>query len=347
MPAIWDRPLLERLDAARVAEVYGKLQHDVVGGGRDAAMLPAITEGALADHVDLAHQHGLKFNYLLNATCLGNVEWTADGAARIRALLDWLAAIGVDGVTVATPYLLDVVKRHYPFDVELSVRTNVDTPMKARFWQDQGVDQITIPFDSNRDFRLLRELRRAVTCRLQVVANLMCVFQCAIQHFHALAGNHASQDQGARGSAYYVHTCEADRLTDPGRYLSACWIRPEDMTVYAELGMDRLKLVDRMMTADRLGRVVDAYAAQRYEGNLLDLLYLTDRPVHLDNRKLDGFLAFFRAGKCPADCARCDYCATVARDALTVAEGYRERALVMLGRGREAALATTLAPRAG
>jgi collagenase-like PrtC family protease len=322
VPCVWDEALVARLDPAAVAEVYGKLHADVVGGGRDATNVPRISRDGVAAHVAAVHARGLKFNYLLNATCLGNQEWTAAGQREIRELLDWVAAVGADCVTVGNPAVLELT-RGYPFEVELSVRVHVDTPMRARYWEDQGVAQITLPFERNRDFAFLRTMRQAVSCRLQVIANLVCLFQCPVHQFHTLTGDHASQTHGARGSAYYPAFCEATRLTDPARYLSSPWIRPEDVPVYAGLGLERIKLVDRMMTSARLGGVIAAYTRGRHEGNLIDLLYLAERPVHLDNRRLDGFLDFFAAGKCPGDCHRCDYCGKVAAAALEIDPEYR------------------------
>ena len=58
--------------------VYGKLASDRIGGGRASYLLPNVSFKRLKQHIDLCHRHGIKFNYLLNSMCSGNVEITAD-----------------------------------------------------------------------------------------------------------------------------------------------------------------------------------------------------------------------------------------------------------------------------
>lgn len=71
---------------------------------------------------------------LLNAGCLGNVEYTRAGQRRIRRLLDGLAGIGVTNVTVATPFLLRLIKTAYAdFNVRVSVFAAVNDVRQVRY----------------------------------------------------------------------------------------------------------------------------------------------------------------------------------------------------------------------
>lgn len=362
VPCNWDEALIDRLDPQNISEVYGKLKEDFIGGGRAASSQPAVQKRKAARHIKQLHNKGLKFDYLLNSACLGNREFTKKGRRQIRELLDWLALCEVDSVTVSIPYLLQVIKKYYPFfAVHLSSIAGVSTAIRARFWEDLGVEMITLPFmdtNINRDFEAIRRIRGAVKCRLQVIANCNCLNGCPFNRYHNAINSHASQN-GRFGSGgvynnYCSLSCSYLRFLEPSRFISSPWIRPEDAVHYESAGIDSLKILDRGMKTDYLVRIISAYSKRRYEGNLLDLfpfwshayiessriariraaLKLTRKQaqeiesksdIFLDNRKLDGFLDFFLSGKCKLDCQECGYCQKIAKDALLISDSFRDR----------------------
>lgn len=125
--------LIEAIKGYPVWELFGKLPADALGGGRASYMLSAVSKRALAVHVREARRHGIRFNYLLNAACLDNREWTRKGQRQIRRLLDWLAELEIDAVTVSLPYLLELIKRCYPqLRVTVGVFAGVDHVQKGK-----------------------------------------------------------------------------------------------------------------------------------------------------------------------------------------------------------------------
>ena len=50
-------------------------------------------------------RRGIQFNYLLNAMCMGNAEYTREGQRALRKTLDWLSEIKVDSITVGQIHL--------------------------------------------------------------------------------------------------------------------------------------------------------------------------------------------------------------------------------------------------
>jgi collagenase-like PrtC family protease len=129
-----------------------------------------------------------------------------------------------------------------------------------------------------------------------------------------------------------------ERFSDPVEFIRAPWIRPEDVGAYEEIGIDCFKIAERSQETSWILRAANAYASRKYDGDLLDIinfpegLYrfilsqqfpqrdLPDRlkPV-IDNRKLDGFLEFFRENTCrDRSCDDCGYCERVAEKVLTV-----------------------------
>jgi len=157
-----------------VAELYGKLTSDFIGGGRPSYLLSNITKDKVKKHVEDAHKHGLKFNYLLNAFCLDNKEYTVSGQKRLRQLLDWLIDIKVDRVTVAIPYLMQFIKNQYPqLKVGASILANIDSVEAAKFWCNLGLDRLALSVFVIRDFKLLKAIRKAVSCQLVLIAQAL------------------------------------------------------------------------------------------------------------------------------------------------------------------------------
>jgi hypothetical protein len=51
---------------------HGKLSRDAIGGGRSSVLLPEVSRKHIEEHVRLAHEHSIEFDYLMNATCINN-----------------------------------------------------------------------------------------------------------------------------------------------------------------------------------------------------------------------------------------------------------------------------------
>lgn len=273
----FDPALLEAVRSYPVVEVYGKLPRDAVGGGRASVMLTPLSGRRLRRHVEEAHRAGIQFNYLLNGACLDNVEFTRRGQRKIQRLLGRLDETGVDAVTVAIPFLAALVKRRFPrLRVRVSVFAGVDESSAARFWEDLGADVIALngPF-VNRDFAVLRRIRQAVRCELELLANNSCLQYCPMTSYHKNLLAHASQSGHRTGGFvidYCYLWCSRRKLLHPAEYIRSDWIRPEDLQVYEAMGYRRFKLTDRTAPTDSLVRRVRAYSERRYDGNLLDLV---------------------------------------------------------------------------
>ncbi len=274
VPANFDPQLVPRLAEYPVREVYGKFPADFIGGGRPSYMGTPLPRRALAKYVRLLADHGIVFNYLLNAACLGNREWSRRWQRKLHRLLGRLEAMGIRSLTVSTPYLLEVVKRRFPqFRVKVGIYAQVDTPRRARFWQSLGADSINIEsFSINRDFARLRAIRAAVDCDLQLIPNHPCLPNCPMQPYHQVGCAHASDGSGGLFIDYCFLRCSRERVLAPATYIKAGWIRPEDLGAYEEIGYTTFKLIERNIPSPDLLRRVKAYSERRFEGNLADLV---------------------------------------------------------------------------
>lgn len=368
-PTNWDHKLVPEYKALGIKEAYGKLATDAIGGGRPAYILPNVSRKRAAAHIGKLHDAGIRFNYILNAPCLSSQEFTRTGRARIYKLLNWLVSIGVDKVTVTIPYLLQMIKDKFPtLEVCVSVFAGVDSLEKALFWQEIGVDEITLLQTAlNRNFGQLKLIRKNVKCRLRLLGNTGCLYQCPLIGYHASISSHASQTRYSNKAGFMIDYCSLSckylRLTKPERFIRSNWIRPEDLHIYEEIGIDGIKLVDRRCSTEHLIKIARSYSKRYFEGNLLELLPLfhgglpltketlllklkyffhpfesnifaipqlktivQDLNIYIDNRKLDGFIKKFMEQDCDAEvCSDCQYCDQVAKEVIQYDREYLER----------------------
>ncbi|WP_129128046.1 U32 family peptidase [Geomonas oryzae] len=269
--------LLPALEGFPVAELFGKLASDSIGGGRASFMLAPLGRDRFRAHVEDAARRGIGFNYLLNPACLDNREFTRKGQKDLERLLAFVEECGVTSVTVSLPFLLPVIKKRHPrLKVRVGVYARVDCVAKAKFWEDLGADCITLESIAvNRDFAMLQAIREAARIELQLIVNSNCLIFCPWSGQHMVNLSHASQKgHESRGFMidYCALRCSAAKLADPSHYLRSEFIRPEDLGAYTGLGYHSFKILERGAPTQVLARRVRAYAEGRFDGNLLDLI---------------------------------------------------------------------------
>lgn len=271
----FDNNLIEQISSYPVNEIYGKLSHDFIGGGRSSYSTQGITKSVLKSHVKYACQKGIKFNYLLNTACLGNREWAPKGIRAIRKLLDWLSNLDIDIVTVSTPYLAELIKKRYPhFFLKIGIFANIDCPERARFWQDLGADMLTLEsFSINRNFPCLKSIRKSVQCQLQLIANFTCLSKCAMQIYHMNGLSHSSNTKDKTPYLdYCILKCSFYSLKSPRLLIKSQWIRPEDIHYYEDLGYTYFKLLERNAPTNIMVKRVVAYSKRKSPRNLMELI---------------------------------------------------------------------------
>lgn len=274
VPANYDSSILPDLKQAGAFEVYGKLPFDVTGGGRPSSMSTPLSKRGLATYIADVHRSGLEFNYLLNAACFGNEEWTRPFHKKLDQLLAWLTDQAVETLTITAPYLVQIVKRRFPhFKVKVGIYAQVDTVKRAKYWEDLGCDTINLEsFSINRDFETLAKIREAVKADLVLIANHFCQPNCPYQIQHQNGHAHASGLNPKFYIDYPLLQCQKNRLTHKELFISAGWIRPEDTARYEALGYSTFKLLERNIPSEELVRRARAYHARAWNGNLADLL---------------------------------------------------------------------------
>lgn len=316
-----------------IRNVYGKLRTDVLGGGRASMILPELSMADLENHINLCHENDLEFNYLLNPACSGNKELVKESHNEILRYIDSLVEIGIDWVTLANPYLCEVVRRRYPnLKIAIGLHANVIDIQHIKFWEKLGADELTLQHCDNRNFDTLEKMliyTKQSGIELRLIANNACLHACPYRIAHSTGQSHASRPNEASQQFYFDYSllkCIIEKVSNPTQLIAAEWIRPEDVKYYEELCEKTgnynltLKLVDRTKPTSFTLRAVKAYLAQRYDGNLLDIMLWPSHKeianvnksvqeaaatteslfdvfklpdVYVDNNKLNGFLEKF------------------------------------------------------
>jgi collagenase-like PrtC family protease len=325
IPTTFEPAFLDKLAGQPVDWLYGSLPQEP--GARAKSWLPPANLEQMEAHFAHAKRLGMGFLYTMNAPCSGNRELTAEGQRALAERLGWLEEAGAAGVVAASPYVVEMIRRRYPgLRVCVSTLANVDSVDKALYYQDLGVESIYVPEYLNRDFRLLRALRKQVQCDLVICLNLGCLIRCPLRDYHSSFISHASESlsQGCYVD-YSLARCTQMKALSPVEAIKGTWIRPEDVERYEALGYTAFKLAGREMGGEWLLRAVEAYTRRRYEGALNDLVIGLDAlepfgrlPLRIDNTRLDGFLAFFEKKDCRLGCAGCTHCQEYAERAVAI-----------------------------
>lgn len=146
----------------------------------------------------------------------------------------------------------------------------------------------------------------------------------------------------------YKMQCNEKNLSEPIEIIKSCFIRPEDLKYYDDIGIDIYKLSGRHQNNEWIERAIEAYASRKSPDNLADVIdtivlnnnyteefhydYIlkSDKEIKavpefyswssinidqsklitIDSKGLEGFMDFFVKGRCNAskDCEDCGYC---------------------------------------
>jgi collagenase-like PrtC family protease len=356
VPTNWDPDLilpLSKLEAD--VQLYGVLPTSMIGSGGRGPDNVCMVENQAEEYMEQAHSAGLEFDYLLNAPSMGNMEWDENTHQELLMHLDWISSIGADSVTVTIPYLVELIKRQFPhLKIRVSTIAHVGSVARAKFFESLGADSITLDINVNRDFALLRAIRNAVSCELTVLMNNLCLYQCPYEYYHHDGLGHASQSYNPL-TGYYVDycvlRCTLDRLCDISQIIKCRWVRPEDIHIYEEIGIDMFKISGRSMPTEQILHTATAYSSRHYQGDLYDILNVITPKIgfgnsalsgvqnnvimpppkfRIDNQALEGFMDFFGKQNCLSGCNQCNYCQRIASKVIQFDRGEVDEYIAVL-----------------
>jgi collagenase-like PrtC family protease len=333
IPCTWDDELLNFLETMGkqsrkydVFEVFGSMRISAIGTGRgaDALMGKCLRRNDVESFVQKIHHAGLGFNYTINASCLGNAEYSYRKRKAIIDELEWILSFS-DSVTVAVPYLIDLVRQIAGNKVEIvcSILAQVETSRKLEHFARLGVNRVVLSLSLNRDLRRIAAMKKASPVSLEILVNDNCLYECPFRLMHYNENSHASRlKDNLFYPDYCLTKCMMERLNNPEELLKSRWIRPEDLRLYESM-IDVVKISGRGKKTRWVCTTIKAYASGMYSGNIFDLLTLVplqsntsgasrsddEIPFHISNEALDKYMARFYTGdNVCIDCGTCNYC---------------------------------------
>ncbi|HEX3014759.1 MAG TPA: U32 family peptidase [Desulfobacteria bacterium] len=253
------------LEKLKMAVVYGA--DAVYLAGKDfglRAYAGNFTRDQMRKGVEFAAGHGVKVYVTVNI-----FPHNADLAQLPEYLTD-LAELGVNGLIVADPGVVNLVLKHVPqLPVHLSTQANTTNYASADFWFSLGVKRIVLARELS--IQEIQEIRNKVAGELEIfVHGAMCMSysgRCLLSNY--LAGRDANRGECAQPCRWGYALAEEKR---PGQYFpleedtrgtyifnSYDLSLLEHIPELVELGLDSFKIEGRMKSVNYVATVVKAY----------------------------------------------------------------------------------------
>jgi collagenase-like PrtC family protease len=308
--------LNEKYDGiSRIVEVYGSDRAHAKLSARPEFRLQDIDLLELSEHIKALKEINVEFNYTMNTIFPGSKRDVVDGFDEIVEWVETLISIGVGRITVANPLLLEIIRKvSSDIPIEISTVAHIDAVSQIKYYKEKyNIDKVCGNLMYNRNFTKLRAM--ATWCndndvKLDLMTNEFCGNGSGSYATHCIHRDacylcHATEvtkNDAELLQTYPMNRCMNSRDIDPACWLKMRFIRPEDLHYYRSIGIRDFKITGRTGTTEYIKRVVEAYCAEIYDGNLLglwknlDTIYSgakeedTNNEIFVDNTKLDGFL---------------------------------------------------------
>jgi len=335
----------------RIAMIYGRAEDGYPQGRKTNKCKPIALED-IFKQVKAVRKMGIKFNYLINGTSHSNHEFDSEYRLKIVNFVKNLANNGVEIVTIGNPFLLEVIANEVPeIETFASVVLEVDCLSRLKAISKLGPKYVCLSKTLLKNFRALENIGKFCVAKIEptLLSNDPCLHHCVFTNYHNDILSHMTGENTYCSSYCRLH-CTKSFVSTCRNFVSASFIRPEDLQVYFSLGYRIFKLCDRKSSTEWIMRTVKAYAEGYYNGNLADIMSPWNRHTgsydfprelsyrdfsekgidhfrdhlrftpYIDNRKLDGYLEYWRDNKqngCrDEDCGSCGYCAKLALNAI-------------------------------
>lgn len=300
----------EDISDDKIFEFFGSPAFSFFGGATTYPRIKDVSLKEVEDNVRYVKENGFKFNYLINSSVFPEINSDEDLDKAIE-YLNWIKRLGPDIVTVGNEEVLDFVMKYFPeFKINLSIVLAIKSLERAEVFYKKysNVERVTFHQTINRDVVMLKKhikLAHSYDIEVELLVNEICLHDCPRMKDHYDYLGKISQSDNSSNLKFFGFCCGV-RRKNPLEFLNACWIRPEDVQVYEDMGVDILKIAGRGESVEYLELVMKAYMTRKYSGNIMDLFYSvwwTDGKIpFVDNSLLNGFLEYlFASGKVRLD----------------------------------------------
>ncbi|AHY25008.1 peptidase [Pectobacterium bacteriophage PM2] len=332
--------LNEKYPDSLINEVYGSTRAMAFVAARPDFRLPDVDQSFLENYVARCNELGICFNYTLNTINPGSkrelVEWKKKA---IQDYVQYLWSIGVYRVTVANPIIMEIIREvNTDIQFEISTIMHIDAVTQIKYLHDQyNIKKVCCGIHKNRSVSFLKQA--ANFCNDNGI-----IFEVLVNEFCSNAGKGYTTHCSYRDSCYIFHStditaddaqslggypmqhCIKARDTDPFNWLRTRFVRPQDLSLYRDIGITQFKVSGRTGSTEYIIKVLEAYSSEKFEGNLLELwkpletIYNNEsdatyaHTVNIETSLLDGFLKKRWFKHPDFDCANeicgntCTYC---------------------------------------
>jgi collagenase-like PrtC family protease len=305
----------------RIDEIYFAIDSKIAQCSKDDCGCCDIAEARRLKK--LLMNNGIKCNMLINGAYQGNRD--------PERMKDFISAIGgVDGITVADLYLLEVFKG-LGLRLHISRLAQLNTLEKVRRILARYPNlTINLDNDLNRDLMSLKKIsllrKYYPDFKIKLMVNEGCLFHCTgrTRHGWLLCLNKLEKKYcgGGFGCLSHVSLGEVDK-----ELIKSPFIRPEDLSFYEKNKVvDIFKIAGRQAPGKALITIVEAYMQRSYGGALVDLMgtgvMRSFFPIYtlydaIDNSKFPKDFVE-NVATCDKFCAGCGYCANIAKQVMTI-----------------------------
>ncbi len=253
------------LEKLKVAVLYGA--DAVYLGGRHFGLRAGagnFSEEEMAEGVRFAREKGVRVYVTVNIFAHNR------DLEQLPAYLDAICTVGVDGVIVSDPGIVDLVRKLQPgLPVHLSTQANTTNWASARFWEERGISRIILARELSLEE--IKEIRGKLGVELEVfVHGAMCMAysgRCLLSNY--LTGRDANRGDCAQSCRWRYSLVEEKRPDeylpveedDRGTYIlgsrDLCLI--EHIPELVRAGVNSFKIEGRMKSANYVAGVVKAY----------------------------------------------------------------------------------------
>lgn len=314
-------------DKFKITETFGAMVTKF-GSGRNAFRLPKINDNKLKRYIDYSHYKGFNFNYLLNSTCLSGKETSKEFIINLCNHINKLSNIGVDIFTIANPFLIDIISHNFEgIKINTSINSRINTLEEIRRYIDLGVNRLTIHYDLNRDFKLIKKITETENVELELLANNPCLHYCIYANNHMNLDSHSSTNSEniSNNTLLPTFNCKHTRLKYPQEIIKSRWIRPIDVDTYYGFGVNIIKIAGRNMPQEWLINAAKYYTEKidfpQFYSKLIERgkwNYVLREDKSLDKLDINvnlpkTFLDWFISDNCKSDCEECRHCEYLAK----------------------------------
>lgn len=337
-------PVIQKLNSSyndrKITEVYGSIRRHAFYAARPHFRIPEVSLEDLNDFVKRLHSIGVEMNYTFNSIFPGSKAMFNNSLFENEFIkyLNELFEIGVDRITIANPFLLELIKTAKfldKFKFEISTIAHIDTVSQIKYYYEKyGVDKFCGNLLKNRNFEFLKSAANFCNknnLKYEVMVNEFCsvgmndfathcIYRDSCYLCHA---TNITKVDAEIFNGYPMNMCESGRNSNPANWLRGRWIRPEDVKEYEKIGINNFKITGRTGSIKYIKFIAKVYIENSFDGNLLQLwkpletIYNDENEltyqfkVNIPNKSLNGFIKHWSQGMFNCEnvlCEDCRYC---------------------------------------